>query len=197
MSLVLVRHGQTEANAGGLLQGRIDLPLNDRGRAQAVALASAVAPLVAAGARVVSSPLARCRETAEAFGAPVEIDEAWIELDYGQYDGVALADVPADEWAAWRRDLGYTPPGGESIEALGRRVRGACLALADAARSADVIVVSHVSPIKAAVAWAIGVGDETSWRMHLDQASITRIDIGPRGPSLRTFNAVAHLGPPG
>ena len=53
--------------------------------------------------------------------------------------------------------------------------------------------MSHVSPIKAAVAWALGVGPETSWRMFLGVAAICRIEIGPRGPSLVGYNSVAHL----
>jgi broad specificity phosphatase PhoE len=59
----------------------------------------------------------------------------------------------------------------------------------------DVVVVSHVSPIKAAAAWALGVGDEVAWRMYVAQASITRIGVGGPGglPSLRSFNETAHL----
>jgi broad specificity phosphatase PhoE len=58
--------------------------------------------------------------------------------------------------------------------------------------------VSHVLPIKAGVAWALGVGVEAAWRLHLDQASITRITVGPTGPVVRTYNDIAHLagGPP-
>lgn len=193
MALVLVRHGQTDANAAGLLQGHLDRPLNDLGRAQAAALAAAIRPRLDRGARVVSSPLTRCRQTAEAFGVAVEVDEAWVELHYGEFDGVPTRDVPADTWARWRSELTFAPPGGESLHALGERVRAACTALADEARARDVVVVSHVSPIKAAVAWALGVGDETSWRMHLDQASITRIGFGPAGPSLHSFNELGHL----
>jgi broad specificity phosphatase PhoE len=54
-------------------------------------------------------------------------------------------------------------------------------------------VVSHVSPIKAAVAWALGVGDEASWRIWVGPASITRIGFAGRTPSLRAFNELAHL----
>jgi broad specificity phosphatase PhoE len=56
-----------------------------------------------------------------------------------------------------------------------------------------VVVVSHVSPIKAAVAWALGVGDEVTWRLFVAPASLTRIALGDRGPVLHTFNEVAHL----
>ena len=57
----------------------------------------------------------------------------------------------------------------------------------------DVIVVSHVSPIKAAVAWALGVDQRVSWRMFVALASITRIDLTARGPVLRSFNETAHV----
>jgi broad specificity phosphatase PhoE len=89
--------------------------------------------------------------------------------------------------------VGWQPPGGESIADLGIRVRQACEALVDAARERDVVVVSHVSPIKAAVAWALGVGDEAAWRMWVAPASITRIGFTGPVPSLRAFNEVAHL----
>lgn len=186
---MIVRHGRTAHNAAGRLLGRLDVPLDEHGRAQAAALAAAVGPV----GRVVSSPLLRARETAGAFGAPVEVDERWIELDYGELDGVALADVPATTWAAWRRDPGYRPPGGETLLEVRSRVEAALADLRADAAGETVVVVSHVSPIKAAVGWALGVGDEVNWRLHLAPASITRIAVGDRGPALHTFNEVAHL----
>ena len=52
----------------------------------------------------------------------------------------------------------------------------------------DVVVVSHVSPIKAAVAWALGAGDDVAWRLHLSTASLTRVAWGVDGPVLHSFN---------
>jgi broad specificity phosphatase PhoE len=66
--------------------------------------------------------------------------------------------------------------------------------LAGLAASEDVVVVSHVSPIKAAVAWALETDDLIAWRTFVGLASITRIGITERGPLLRTFNEMAHLG---
>lgn len=182
--LVLVRHGRTAANAGGLLLGRADPPLDEHGRAQAAALAAAVA----GARRVVCSPLRRARETAAALELPVEVDERWIELDYGELDGRPITDVPADLWRRWRADVGFAPPGGESLAALGRRVRAACDELAAEAAEADVVVVSHVSPIKAAVAWALGTGDELSWRLHVAPASVTRVEVRDGWGVLTAFN---------
>jgi broad specificity phosphatase PhoE len=139
----------------------------------------------------------RTRQTAELLGPPVVVDERWIEVDYGIYDGTPLSEVPPAMWAAWRADPSWRPEGGESLTAVGGRVRSACEELSGEVAGADVVVVSHVSPIKAAVVWALGVGDEAVWRMFLDVASVCRIGVGPLGPSLRTYNeACAPLAAP-
>jgi broad specificity phosphatase PhoE len=72
------------------------------------------------------------------------------------------------------------------------RVRDACEDLWPEAAEQDIVVVTHVSPLKAAVAWALGVGDEISWRMFVDVASVSLIGSGRSGPSLRTFNETHH-----
>ncbi len=115
--ILLVRHGQTEANVAGLLLGRSDPPLTDMGRVQARALGTAVSGAI----RVVSSPLVRARETAWALGlpAPVEVDERWLEVDYGDYEGEPLTNVPSEVWGRWRANPAWRPPGGESLADVG------------------------------------------------------------------------------
>ncbi len=76
---------------------------------------------------------------------------------------------------------------------LGSRVREACDALASLAADSEVVVVTHVSPLKASVAWALGVGDEVAWRLYVAPASITRIGVRDGRAVLRSFNEVAHL----
>ena len=188
--LIIVRHGRTEANARGLLLGsRLDPGLDELGRRQAEALAAALPEVE----RVVSSPLLRTQETAAAFGLPVEVDDRWAEVDYGDLDGTALRDVPPEVWARWRRDVTFAPPGGESLETLGTRVRSAALDLVDDAAARNVVVVTHVSPVKAALAWALGVGDEVAWRAFVAPASITRVAMRDGTPSLHAFNVISHL----
>lgn len=187
--LTIVRHGRTEQNRARQLLGRLDVDLDDTGRAQAEALAAHVGPVE----RIITSPLARCRQTAAAWGTEIEVDDRFIELDYGAFDGVPLDEVDPATWAAWRSDLDFAPPGGESIRSLGVRVREACDELRGAAAEREVLVVTHVSPIKAMVAWALGVSDDVSWRMFVAPASITRIQITDRGPSLHGFNQLHHL----
>jgi broad specificity phosphatase PhoE len=190
--LILVRHGQTEANRARLLLGRTDVSLTGLGRRQAAALCETLRATADVTA-VIASPLARARETAAGFGLPVEIDERWIELDYGAFEARPLADVPASLWGRWRADPEFAPEHGESLAACGRRVRDACEELRSRAATADVVVVSHVSPIKAGVAWAVGAGDDVVWRMHCDVASITRIATRGPHPVLHSYNEVGHL----
>lgn len=190
--LILLRHGQTAANASSLLQGHVDLPLDDVGREQA-RLSGEHIRASFPGARIVSSPLQRALQTARAISDEVDIDDRFIELDYGDWDGLSVADIGSDQWGRWRNDVGFRPPNGESLVELDARVRPALEELSQAAREGDVVVVSHVSPIKSAISWALGVGPEASWRCHLERASICRIAVGPRGPSLTGMNDTSHL----
>lgn len=190
--LILVRHGQTSANAGGLLQGRMDLSLDDEGRVQAMRTGAHIRENFP-HARVIASPLRRAVDTARAISDEVEIDERFIELDYGQWDGRAMSEVDPAQWAQWRLDPMFRPPGGESLVELAQRVTPALEQLRSEAQERDVVVVSHVSPIKCAVTWALEVDSAVTWRFHLDRASICRIAVTARGLSVLSMNEVAHL----
>jgi probable phosphoglycerate mutase len=193
--LILVRHGESTSNAAGLLVGRSDVPLTPLGRQQGRAVATVLGPVGA----VVSSPLRRALDTAaEVAGEnPVAVDGRWIEVDYGVLDGLPLSDVPKDVWQRWRSDIGYRPEAGETLAEVSARVVEACAELfADRGAGArsddgDVVVVSHVSPIKAVVAWALGTEVPIAARLHLATGSVTRVRWGDGAPVLVTFNEVA------
>ena len=191
--LILVRHGRTAANAAGLLQGRMDPALDEVGNAQAARIGAFLRSTSTEPPVVMSSPLLRARQTAAHIADDVTIDERWQEIAYGIYEGRPLADVGASQWARWRADDHFALEGGESLAALLARVRPALDDLLALAAERDVVVVSHVSPIKAAIAWALGVGIDISWRCQLGQASISRIAVSGRGPSLVSFNETSHL----
>jgi broad specificity phosphatase PhoE len=188
--ILVVRHGRTVSNAQGLLLGRADPPLDEVGRGQAVALGAAIGPV----SEVICSPLLRARQTAEAIDGPVTVDERFIELDYGEWDEKPLASIDLEAWRHWQANLDFAPPRGESLLAVGRRVRGALDEIGPTVRSRTVVIVTHVSPLKAAIAWALGVSDDISWRLFVTPASITRIDVSRGRPSLHSFNEVARLG---
>ena len=182
--LILVRHGQTATNAEGRLLGRADPPLTELGERQAAAVAKAIGPVD----RVISSPLVRAQATAACFGVDVETDDRWIEIDYGVLENQPLAEIGRGFWTEWRADPTIAPEGGESLSAVAARVRGACDELVNAAASSDVVVVSHVSPIKAAVVWALGGDDAMIWRMFLDVAAVSRIAIRDHGAVLISYD---------
>lgn len=190
--LILLRHGQTSANAKAMLQGRMNLELDEVGREQAQKCGTYIRATFP-DALVISSPLIRAHQTALAVTDNVTIDERFIELDYGQWDGVAMSEVDATQWATWRQDPHFRPPNGETLVELDDRVRPALEELREIATTRNVVIVSHVSPIKSAVTWALGTGPETTWRMHLDRASICRINVSARGVSMSGFNDTSHL----
>ena len=190
----MVRHGRTAHNASRRLLGRLDVELDPLGERQAVAVAGS--PALAGVERVVTSPLLRTRRTAETIaevtGASVEVDQRWVEVDYGVYDGLPLAEVPEAVWASWDADPSWAPESGESLAAVTTRVRAACEELWVEAASRDVAVVSHVSPIKAALAWAMGFPEQVAPKLFIEVASLHRIGPGRHGPTLWSLNEVHH-----
>jgi broad specificity phosphatase PhoE/ribonuclease HI len=198
--LVLVRHGSTVHSAEHRLSGRNDLPLDAAGEAQAAALARRPYGDVAA---IVSSPLRRARQTAEAIGAvlglSVSTNDDLAELDFGAFEGLTFAEVRARfpaEFAAWSGTSEVSPPGGESFDALARRVRRGRDAVIAAYPDQKVVVVSHVSPIKSLVRVALDAPFASFYRMHLDTASVSMLDYFADGASsMRLFNDVSHLHP--
>ena len=194
--LILVRHGESVANAQGLLLGRTDAELTDTGRVQADERSRAGAGTGGRGALEPAPPGAATRPSCSALGPAVAVDERWIEVDYGEFEGQPLGGIPAEVWQRWQRDRDFRPEGGETLAEVDRRIAAACedLFAVDGAGArrpdGDVVVVSHVSPIKAAVAWALGTVD-LYWRLHLRTASVTRIGWNRDAPILHGFNEVA------
>jgi probable phosphoglycerate mutase len=149
--LYLLRHGETEFNLEGRLQGQQDSPLTARGRAQARAHGALLKTLISEPEswRVVASPLGRALHTARlacaAFGLPeaaIETDPRLKEIAYGDWEGLTYDQIEAsdpDNWAARERDRwGYAAPGGESYAMLALRA-GAFLG----EPRGNTIVVSH------------------------------------------------------
>lgn len=148
--IYLLRHGQTVFNAEGRLQGHVDSPLTELGRAQAAMAGAALARLTDGGAgwRIISSPLGRARDTAEAIRAAlaapeVEIDERLIELSWGDWDGGMRADLKARHPEAFgETGWAFTASIGESFEAAQARL-GDWLASLPPEPERRIIAVSH------------------------------------------------------
>jgi ribonuclease H / adenosylcobalamin/alpha-ribazole phosphatase len=195
----LLRHGQTEHTPERRFSGSSDLPLSELGRAEARAAAKHLADR---GIDVVvSSPLQRCRETAQAaadvLGLPVEIDEDLRELDFGEWEGLTGDEVRARSPLAYRRWWGATDvraPGGESVADVSARVARARRRILERHAGKTVLVVSHVTPIKLLLAAGLGVGDEVVHRIFLEAASLCTVAWSSDGrASVRLVNDTSHL----
>jgi probable phosphoglycerate mutase len=198
---VLLRHGQTALSPERRFAGRGDIPLTETGVRQAEAAAQRLAARGGIDA-IVTSPLQRARVTADAVaaatGAPVVVDDAWMELDFGEWEGLSYAEA-AERWpaemAAWLRDSVTAPPGGESLTAAARRVLPALGRVLEQPR-ATVVVVSHVTPMKIVLRHALLAPPPALRRMHLDVASLCEIDWYDEGLGVvRSFNDTGHLDP--
>ena len=156
--IALVRHGETDYNRDARVQGRLDVPLNERGRAQAHELARA---LQASGERFVSlycSDLARSHETAAIVGAALGLepvtDPRFAETDRGDWEGRTWAEIERDDpagFAAWRAaGAGFRFPGGESLAEQMNRV---IAALSDVRRAGRLpaLVACHGGAIRVAL----------------------------------------------
>lgn len=151
LCLVLLRHGQTDYNVDGRMQGHIDSRLTDAGRGQAVGVAPEIARL--APDRLISSDLSRAADTAdavgEATGLPVKLDPRLRETHLGDWQGRTVEDIERD-WpgaiATWRSDPAWAPPGGESRIDVVRRSRPVVEELdeeLDTGAGATAVLVAH------------------------------------------------------
>lgn len=191
--LYLVRHGRTAGNADGLLQGRLDLPLDETGERQAEAMAAHVRSITVGVDEVWCSSLLRATQTAALYGVEPMIDDRWIEINFGMYEGARMTEMPGAVWDAWREDPDFAPEGAETFGAVAARVRPACEELIGRAVDRDIVVVSHMMPIKTAAAWALDSTLDIIFRSHLSQGSLCRISAGNYGPTLYSFNETIPL----
>ncbi|WP_026316910.1 bifunctional RNase H/acid phosphatase [Actinokineospora enzanensis] len=201
--ILLLRHGQTAMSAERRYSGRGDVPLTELGRAQAAAAARRIAALDGLGpdTPVITSPLDRARRTAgavaDALGAKVRVHEGLVETDFGDWEGRTFTEAyerdPAlhDRWLA---DTSVPPPGGESFDAVHERVARVRDELLVEHAGRTVLVVSHVTPIKALLRLALEVGPSLLFRLHLDLASLSIVEFYPDGnASVRLVNDISHL----
>lgn len=154
MSLIyLVRHGETQDNREERLQGRKDTPLNDRGREQARLLNAYFAQASLEG--IVTSPLARARETADIAGGGrfrIFIEPAFIARQLGDYEGLTVAELKArnqGEYEALKGDFQYCPPGGgESAATVAARALPKLHEWARYFLDRDFAIVTHAIVVK-------------------------------------------------
>ncbi|MBE4738021.1 bifunctional RNase H/acid phosphatase [Streptomyces caniscabiei] len=202
-TFVLLRHGETPLTPQKRFSGSggSDPSLSDVGRYQAERVAAALA---ARGTiqEVVSSPLARCRETAgivaARLGLKVAVEDGLRETDFGAWEGLSFGEVRErypDDMNAWLASPDAEPTGGgESFAAVAHRVAATRDELVAAYRGRTVLLVSHVTPIKTLVRLALGAPPESLFRMELSAASLSALAYYADGnATLRLLNDTSHL----
>ena len=198
MELVLVRHGETEYNRADVFRGRVDLPLNERGREQAGAAARYLEG--EAFEAFYSSPLTRSMQTARAIAAPhgaeVEALDPFIDVDYGEWSGKSIEEIRRTwprEFAAWAENPEEAVfPGGESVSEVRERLRRGLEMLASR-HEGRVLLVGHKLINRLVLCIVLDLPTRGIWRVEQSNGAINVISHGERGWVLRRMNDVAHL----
>lgn len=202
MKVLLIRHGESIANTEGRMQGHFDSPLNDRGRAQARALAARLTREAHSVSAVYASDLCRAAETAEivaaALGAPLHLDTRLREFDIGELTGVVWSEVEhlyPDLWKRMHESNEYVRfPGDEGSEAFHARLAEA-MAFVQGRHSPDatVAIVSHGGSLNMLVAHLIGMETRRPLPFRLSNASLSIVELGGRRTRLVLLNDTCHL----
>jgi probable phosphoglycerate mutase len=145
---LLLRHGQTDSNAAGIVQGHLPVPLNELGHRQAALLAARLTVASPRIGRLISSDLPRAAQTAQpiakALGLATEFDAAWRERLLGEFQGKSVGAR-----RTWSLATGEeTPPGAKSVAEFESRLRAAMDGIESPADGAPVAVVTHGGPVR-------------------------------------------------
>ncbi|GAA3422048.1 bifunctional RNase H/acid phosphatase [Streptosporangium vulgare] len=200
-SLYLLRHGETPLSVERRFSGLGDPELTPNGIAQAEAAAAKLAGKPYGVQVIVSSPLRRARATAEIVaaraGLEVVVEEGLRETDFGDWEGHTFTEIQRrwpDELAAWLADPSAAPPGGESFGEAARRVQATGDLLVERYEGKTILAVSHVTPIKMLLRFALLAPLGALYRMHLDLSALSLIEYYADGPAVvKAFNDTSHL----
>ena len=210
-TIILVRHGRTMLTESHRLSGRggEDPQLSEAGIQDAQAVADELSKVSHSGPYakvlgptvVVSSPIARTRETAAIIatklGIAVEINNDVAEISFGDWDGHTNQEVAAnwpDHFEQWRGDVKIAPPGGESLEDFDVRVQNGLADILKKYEGQTVIVVSHVMPIRGFLKSALQAGWPAYWRTSVAPCSMSIIRFwGNEAAEITVVNQTNHL----
>ena len=199
--IYFVRHGETEWNKERRFQGGSDIPLNDAGRLQARSLALRIGAW--RDVELFSSTLSRAHDTAEmlasACGGVVKLRGGLTEMRFGAWEGITIFEAKSrdsQKFREWEQNpFRYTPPGGESFEAIRSRLLPVLEEALDS-KAERTLLVSHGGIIRAALSILLGLSTEAVWKVRLLNCSVTAIESGRRGVVLLFLNDSIHTSMP-
>lgn len=196
-TVTFIRHGESVANESGIWNGLSDGPLSESGQTQIEALAKRLEN--SHFHRVVSSPLLRAQRTAQAFAAEVDIDDGFIELDLGRWDGWTGAEVQENDREKLReaisnRNVAFGDTGeslNQAAERIAESVERLVTSMPD---NSSVAVVTHGGLLQTYVSRFLP-GDGHRVHSFVENTSMTKVRFYEDHPRLAVFNDTGHLGP--
>lgn len=200
MKLFLVRHGQTDWNLTRHFQGQTDVPLNQTGIQQVQQVAKRISAEKID--LIYSSDLSRAVETAKIIRAAgvkptLQIDPRLREVNFGDWEGLTYNEIKEkypDSLASWERDVyGSSPPNGETLEDLAKRVQSFLDDLLQKYTDEIVLVVAHGGVLQVLVCLALKLPPMMYWQFYLATASLSKISFYPAGAILSLLNDISHL----
>jgi broad specificity phosphatase PhoE len=201
--LILVRHGQTDWNGGSPggehFRGRLDIPLNRTGIAQAEAVADALAHVAIPA--VYASPLSRAIDTARPLAARLALSvqplDALLDIDYGDWSGHSHREV-AEAWPEQYHLWQTAPhrlriPGGERLEDVRERFSQGLAHLIERHQREIVLLAGHQVVNKVAICHLLGLDLSAFWHIRQDNGCLNRFDVEPGAVTVLTLNELGHL----
>ncbi len=179
--IYLIRHGETEWNAGGIFRGRADIPLNDRGKEQADMVSGGLSGIKFSA--FYTSSLIRAKETAERIAAPHKIsplvEDGLIDIDYGDWEGLSEDEVKEKEpilHTRWHKSPDNVVfPNGEGLSDVRERAFGAVVRLSKLHAGETIGIVSHRVPNKTILLSILGVDNSKFWDIEQDTACVNLV----------------------
>lgn len=198
----LVRHGETDWNAEGRVQGQSEVPLNARGRAQAQATAARLR--AARFTAAYASDLGRVTGTARPILRGRELTlltlPALQERNYGAWEGMTHAEIQARDPQRYAEQftggVTWQPPGGESMRQLYTRVAAATdrLREAHAGDDGDLLLVAHGGSLRVVIVHLLELPPDSVWRFSLDNCGLSVVTTFAGGhAALSLLNDTSHL----
>ena len=197
--IYITRHGETEWNAEGRIQGHTDVPLSERGRAQAGMLAERLASVRIDAA--YSSDLARAAQTARAAVGgrelPITFTPELREYNKGVFEGLTEAEYrdkyPELYEPSLANDLDFAPPGGETIRDTSSRLAGIVQRVKDAHMDEAILLVGHGGSLRAGIVSLLDLPLEANWKFAMHNCSLTVIYTYPDNAVMHLYNDTSHI----
>jgi probable phosphoglycerate mutase len=188
----LIRHGSNDFFTHTLVGRTAGIHLNEIGRREAEDLAKGLAQERIQ--KIFASPMERCRETATPLGVmfqlPVEISEALIEVNFGDWTGKKFKDLDTSgDWQRWNTfRSGHRVPNGENMLEIQERMVGLIMQLHRDFRDERIALFSHGEPLRAVMMYFLGTPVECIRRLDISPASVTILQLGDWEAQFKCIN---------